>query len=107
MPNAVSLQWTPFPQWTSVISATVIDPEASRTEQLTAQDAMLRWDHQLAQDPVPTIDAVTVEPTQVPVPLRSLLLLAVSVDTSSITQIYLVHRHVLDMAERGGARGRV
>lgn len=33
--------------------------------------------------------------------------LAVSVDTSIITQIYLVHRHVLDMAERGGARGRV
>jgi hypothetical protein len=190
MPNAVSLRWTPFPQWTPAISATVIDPESSRTEQLTAQDALLRWDNQLVQDPIPTIDAVTVEPPQVPVPLLSLLLLvvttilgmaalrgwrpmvalvsmrvlcagalvvaplttitvalpqqvwikptaeqarriltallpavyrafefrqesavydrlAVSVESSSITQIYLVHRQVLDMAERGGARGRV
>lgn len=40
---------------------------------------MLRWDHQLAQDPVPTIDAITVEPTQVSVPLLSLLLLAVTI----------------------------
>jgi hypothetical protein len=190
MPNAVTLTWAPFPPWTSVIAATVIDPESSRSEQLTAQDTMLRWDNQLAQAPVPTIEAVTVEPPQVPVPLLSLLVLAVaiipgiaalrgwrptvalacvrvlvagalivaplattvialpqqmwvkptaeqarrilsallpavyrafefrqesavydrlavSVDTSLLTQIYLEHRHVLEMTERGGARGRV
>jgi hypothetical protein len=190
MPNAVTLTWAPFPSWTSVIAATVIDPESSRSEQLTAQDAMLRWDNQLAQAPVPTIEAVTVEPPHVLVPLLSLLVLAVavipgtaalrgwrptvalacirvlvagalvaaplattvialpqqmwvkptaeqarrilsallpavyrafefrqesavydrlavSVDTSLLTQIYLEHRHVLEMAERGGARGRV
>jgi hypothetical protein len=190
MPNTVTLNWAPFPPWTSVIAATVIDPESSRSEQLTAQDAMLRWDNQLAQAPVPTIDAVTVEPPHVPVPLLSLLVLvaavipgiaalrgwhptvalacvrvlfagalvvaplattvialpqqmwvkptaeqarriltallpavyrafefrqesavydrlAVSVDASLLTQIYLEHRHVLDMAERGGAQGRV
>jgi hypothetical protein len=190
MPNTVTLNWAPFPPWTSVIATTVIDPESSRSEQLTAQDAMLRWDNQLAQAPVPTIDAVTVEPPHVPVPLLSLLVLvaavipgiaalrgwhptvalacvrvlfagalvvaplattvialpqqmwvkptaeqarriltallpavyrafefrqesavydrlAVSVDASLLTQIYLEHRHVLDMAERGGAQGRV
>jgi hypothetical protein len=190
MPNTVTLNWAPFPQWTSVIAATVIDPESSRSEQLTGQNAMLRWDNQLAQAPVPTIDAVTVEPPHVQVPLLSLLVLAaaaipslaalrgwrptvalacvrvlfagalvvaplvttvialpqqmwvkptaeqarriltellpavyrafefrqesavydrlaVSVDASLLTQIYLEHRHVLDMAERGGAQGRV
>lgn len=190
MPNAVTLNWAPFPQWTPVIAATVIDPESSRSERLTARNAMLRWDNQLAQAPVPPINAVTVEPPHVLVPLLSLLILAaavipgmaalrgwrptvawvcvrvlfagalvvaplattvialpqqmwlnptaeqarriltallpavyrafefrqesavydrlaVSVDTSLLTQIYLEHRHVLEMAERGGARGRV
>jgi hypothetical protein len=184
------LTWTPFPQWTSEIAATVTDPESSRSDQLTVRNAVLRWHNQLTQAPVPTIHAVTVQPPRILVPFLSLLLLvmaallsiaalrgwrptiawlcvrvlfagtlivgpwattvialpqqvwiqptteqarriltallpavyrafefrqesavydrlAVSVDTSMLTQIYLEHRHALDMAERGGARGRV
>jgi hypothetical protein len=78
IPDEVSLSWDPFPTVTEVIPATVIDPESVASSTLSAEEASLIWENALTEDPIPTVDAVEVEPVRVPVPLLSLPLLALS-----------------------------
>ena len=71
----VTLTWQRFDAATE-IPATVTDPESSRTTMLTADEPVLRWENELAEDPVPTVAAIAVEPPTFPLPLWSLLPLA-------------------------------
>jgi hypothetical protein len=75
----VSMAWMPFPEGMRTVPATVVDPESSRTTTLTIQEPVLRWVNELMEDPVPTLTAVEIVPTRLPVPLVSLPLLAVAV----------------------------
>ncbi|UCC82123.1 MAG: HupE/UreJ family protein [Gemmatimonadota bacterium] len=79
MPDDVSLDWDPFPTVTDIIPATVIDPESVASRTLSAGEPSLIWENALTEDPIPTVDAVEVEPISVPVPLLSLPLLALAV----------------------------
>jgi hypothetical protein len=54
----------------------VTDPETSRAAVLTESAPSLRWENALLEDPVPTVEAVVVEPKRVPLPLLSLPFLA-------------------------------
>jgi hypothetical protein len=79
MPREVSLTWDPFPSSISVLPATVIDPETVAAETLSADEPRVVWEYALAEDPVPSVAAVAVEPVWLPVPLLSLPLVAAAV----------------------------
>jgi hypothetical protein len=72
--QSVAFTWTDF-DLVQEMPGTVIDPEVSRAALLTAESPTLRWVNELAEDPVPTVSAVAVEPVRVPVPLLSFLVL--------------------------------
>ena len=76
MPREVSLTWEPFPTATKELPATMIDPESVEAVTLSVDEPALTWEYALAEDPVPTVAAVAVEPVRLPVPLLSLPLLA-------------------------------
>jgi hypothetical protein len=76
MPREVSLTWDPFPAATETLPATTIDPEAVVAVTLSAVEPALTWEYALAEDPVPSVDAVAVEPARLTLPLLSLPLLA-------------------------------
>jgi hypothetical protein len=78
MPAEVSLRWDPFPATIEAIPATVIDPEAVASQTLSADLPVLTWENVLIEDPIPTVEAVEIEPTKLPVPLISLPLLLVA-----------------------------
>ena len=79
MPRRVSLSWNVFPAAVGVVPVAVTDPESTRAEVLTAADPTLTWENNLAEDPIPTVAAVTLEPPRVPLPILSLSLLACAV----------------------------
>jgi hypothetical protein len=72
MPREVSLAWDPFPSVVSALPATTIDPESVEAATLSAAEPGLTWQYALAEDPVPSVAAIAVEPVRVPVPLLSL-----------------------------------
>jgi hypothetical protein len=78
IPQAVSLNWEPFPSAIGTIPATVIDPEVVASSALTADLPSLTWENALAEDPIPTVEAVEVEPFRLPIPVLSLPLLLLS-----------------------------
>ena len=78
MPDAVTLTWATFDGPEEVIPTTITDPESSISAELTAGEPMLRWENALAEDPIPTVAGIPVEPPQLPLPLASLALLAVA-----------------------------
>jgi hypothetical protein len=78
MPDAVTLTWTKFDGPEDTIPVTITDPESSISAELTAGEPMLRWENALAEDPIPTVAGIPVEPPQLPLPLASLALLAVA-----------------------------
>jgi len=78
MPRWVSLGWDPFPGATQAIPATVIDPESVLPGSLSAAEPSLTWENTLTEDPIPTVEAVEIEPIKVPVPLLSLPLLVLA-----------------------------
>jgi hypothetical protein len=78
MPDEMTLAWTAFDGPEEVIPTTVTDPESSISAELTAGEPMLRWENALAEDPIPTVAGVEVEPPQLPLPLASLALLVVA-----------------------------
>ena len=53
------------------IPATVTDPEFSRSTVLTPGEPVLLWENELAEDPVPMVSAIAVEPAKFTVPLWS------------------------------------
>jgi hypothetical protein len=79
MPDTVALSWNPLVEPTEIVPATVIDPESVRNLTLRAEEPVLVWKNALIEDPIPTVAAVPVEPTRVPVPWLSVSLLALGV----------------------------
>jgi hypothetical protein len=78
MPRAVVLEWRRFPTGIEAIPATAIDPENVASEVLSSNRRRLVWDNTLLEDPIPTVEAVPVEPVDLPVPWLSLPLFAVA-----------------------------
>lgn len=78
MPQRVELDWEPFPDAIGQIPATLIDPESNRFELLTADLASLAWENRLSEDPIPTVEAIEVEPVKLPIPLLSIPLFLAS-----------------------------
>ena len=75
MPNTardLSLTWG-FVGEVTEIPATVTDPESTSSTMLTPRQPVLDWQNELAEDPVPKVSAVAVEPTEVTAPLWSLI----------------------------------
>jgi hypothetical protein len=68
----LSLTWE-FIDGVMEIPATVTDPESTRSVLLNLHEPVLRWENELAEDPVPKVSAIAVEPTEVTVPLWSLV----------------------------------
>jgi len=77
-PEAVTLRWESFDGVMSEIPATVSDPEFSQTMTLTAEAPEVEWQNNLSEDPIPVVNAVAIEPMEIPVPLLALPLLIVS-----------------------------
>jgi len=73
-PRRVSLTWTSFLDGVPTVPITVTDPEASVAGLLTSEAPALSWENQLTRDPVPTIEASSIEPRLVPIPLVSIVL---------------------------------
>jgi len=78
-PQQVTLTWKSFLEAAPTIPSTMIDPESTSATILTSESPAMTWQNALAEDPVPTVEAVSVEPTMLPIPLASLPLLLVSV----------------------------
>lgn len=76
IPEEVSLGWESIPPAVGVVPATVIDPEAVASLPLSNAEPALIWVNELVEDPVPTVEAVEVEPMRLPVPVLSLPLFA-------------------------------
>ena len=71
----LSLTWE-FIDGVVEIPATVTDPESTSSTVLTTNQPVLGWRNELAEDPVPKVAAIAVEPTEVTLPLWSLVPLA-------------------------------
>jgi len=78
MPAHVLLAWDPFPEMVTDLPATVIDPENTSSATLTPSGASIEWENALVEDPIPSVAAVEVEPTWIPIPLLTVPLLLVS-----------------------------
>jgi len=72
MPERVQLDWEPFPDAIGQIPATLIDPESNRFELLSTDQATLAWENRLSEDPIPTVEAIEIEPVKLPIPLLSI-----------------------------------
>lgn len=77
-PREVSLTWNDLDS-TSIIPATVSDPESSRSVELTSGQPELHWENELSEDPAPVVRSTTFEPATVWVPVAALLPLSVMV----------------------------
>jgi hypothetical protein len=75
MPRSVDLEWSRFPSAIEAIPATVIDPENVISRVLSPAENTATWQYALLEDPIPTVEAVPVEPVELPVPWLSLPLI--------------------------------
>ena len=71
-PQQVHLTWKSFLDAAPTIPSTMIDPETTRAALLTSEATTMKWENALAEDPVPSVEAVSVEPTLLPLPLASI-----------------------------------
>jgi len=72
VPERVELEWTRFPDAARELPATLIDPESNSFELLTLEDPSLGWENRLSEDPIPTVEAIAVEPYRIPIPWLSI-----------------------------------
>jgi hypothetical protein len=77
-PDEVTLRWESFEGAMSEIPATVSDPEFSQTQTLTPEAPILEWQNNLSEDPIPVVNAVAIEPLEIPVPFLAVPLWIVS-----------------------------
>jgi len=70
--QSLSISWE-FIEGAAEIPATVTDPESTRSVLLNPREPDLRWDNELAEDPVPRVSTTAVDPTDLIIPLWSLL----------------------------------
>jgi hypothetical protein len=78
MPRSADLEWRRFPDGLTAIPATVIDPETVSSSVLSDGDRRLSWQYALLEDPIPSVEAVQVEPLELPIPWLSLPLVALA-----------------------------
>lgn len=78
MAKEVSLSWDAIPPAAGFVPATVIDPEAVASLVLSPAEPSLIWKNELLEDPLPTVEAVEIEPVRLPIPLLSLPLFALA-----------------------------
>ena len=71
-PRELRLEWRGFPEAFAKVPVTLVDPEATLQAELTPENPSITWENTLSEEPIPTVSAVAVEPTQVPIPLLSL-----------------------------------
>jgi hypothetical protein len=79
MPEKVSLTWEPFPDSAGTVPSVMIDPESVETSNLTAAEPALVWTNNLTEDPIPTVDAVEVEPFRITVPMIAAAMLGLAI----------------------------
>jgi hypothetical protein len=72
VPERVELAWLRFPEAAREVPATQIDPETNAFELLTPESPSLVWENQLAEDPIPTVEAIEIEPARMPIPWLSI-----------------------------------
>ena len=72
IPRLVSLEWLSFPSVMEAIPATVIDPEVVTSSVLSPDENDVEWRYALSEDPIPTVEAVPVEPVELPIPWLAL-----------------------------------
>ena len=75
MPSAMALTWRGFEAGFASVPVTMIDPESVRTVTVDESEPTARWVNQLAEDPLPAVTAVPVEPERLPIPWLALPLL--------------------------------
>jgi len=73
--QTLAIRWN-FIEGAAEIPATVTDPESTRSVVLNLGEPVLRWDNELAEDPVPRVSTTAVEPPELIIPMWSLLPLA-------------------------------
>ena len=78
IPQRVTLGWNPFPRAAPSIPATIIDPESVLAGSLSVAEPSVNWENVLAEDPIPTVEAVEIEPIKAPIPLLSVPLFALA-----------------------------
>jgi len=78
-PGELTLRWESFEGVMSEVPATVSDAEFSQTMTLTAEEPVLEWQNNLSEDPIPVVNAVAIEPMEIPIPLLILPLLILSI----------------------------
>ena len=71
-PREVTLSWESFLEEAPIIPSTMIDPETTRSALLALDAPTMTWTNELSEDPVPTVEAVSVEPAMLPIPTLSL-----------------------------------
>ncbi len=76
MARSVDLEWLYFPSFMEAIPTTVIDPENVTSSVLSPDENGLTWQYALLDNPIPTVEAVPVEPVELPMPWLSLPLFA-------------------------------
>jgi hypothetical protein len=77
-PTSLTLSWD-LTENQAVIPATITDPEATRSTDLTAAQPVLEWSNELAEDPTPVVEALAVEPTVLWVPVLALLVAGIAI----------------------------
>lgn len=78
-PGELTLRWEALEGVMSEVPATVSDAEFSQTMTLTAEEPVLEWQNNLSEDPIPVVNAVAIEPLEIPVPLLTVPLLILSI----------------------------
>jgi hypothetical protein len=77
-PGALGFTWTDF-AGVGAVPVTLVDPETTRGVALTPEQPTLRWVNELSEDPTPVVTGLARERPVAPLPLLSLVLLALSI----------------------------
>jgi hypothetical protein len=79
MPRTLSFRWIEIPTGIGSIPVTVIDPENVVSGMITVGQPVIDWQYALLEDPIPSVEAVAVEPARFPIPWLASPLLALVV----------------------------
>ena len=106
-PRDLRLEWRGFPEALATVPVTIVDPEATYLAKLTPDSPSITWENTLAEEPIPTVSAVAVEPTQVPIPLLSLPFLVAAFWLSFKKRAFALARASLILGVLAGPLGMV
>ncbi len=86
IPRTVAVRWAELPPTAPQIGARVIDPELTRDSVITAAEPELAWTNTLAENPLPSVEAVQVRKRDVPLPIASLAVLLMAISAATIVR---------------------